>query len=187
MRVKKNHKMKTLATIICSFLGSLYFSQSNFPTTWLGTYHGDMYMEYLDGIKDTVPTTFELVETKTPNRWTYRITYDSKKWGKMVKDYEIFWHDSLKSPNLFLLDEKDGILIQEIFMNQRFYSHFEVEGNHFITLLEQKGEDLYFEIRCSDPKKGLVSSSRKDEDGNTYQVSNYFLYTVQYATFRRKK
>lgn len=162
-------------------------AQSNFPKSWLGTFQGDMYMEYLDGIKDTVSTTFEFLETETPNRWTYRMTYDSKKWGKMVKDYELFWNDSLKSPNLFLLDEKDGVLIQEVYMNKRFYSHFEVEGGHFISLLEQKGKDLYFEIRCTDSKKGLVSNSEKDAEGNSYQVSNYFQYTIQYVTLKKIK
>lgn len=162
-------------------------TQSNFPKSWLGTYQGDMYMEFLDGIKDTVPTTFELLETETPNRWKYRMTYDSKKWGKMVKDYEIFWNDTLKSPNIFLLDEKDGILIQEVFMNNRFYSHFEVEGGHFISLLEKKGNDLYFEIRCTNPKQGLISKSEIDEEGNSYQVSNFFQYTVQYVTFKKIK
>lgn len=163
------------------------FSQSNFPKKWLGIYKGNMFMENLYGVYDTVATTFELLETKVPNRWTYRMSYNSKKWGEMVKDYELFWNDSLKSPNLFLLDEKDGIFIQEQFVNNRFYSHFEVENRHFISLLEQKGKDLYFEIRCTDPKLGLIKDSQKDEEGNFYQVSNYFQYTIQYVTLKRKK
>ena len=162
-------------------------AQSNFPVSWLGSYEGDMYLEYLDGIKDTVPVTFDLLETAEKNRWTYRMTYNSTKWGTMVKDYEIFWNDSLKSPNLFLLDEKDGILIQEVFMNKRFYSHFEVEGGHFVTLLERQGKNLYFEIRCTNPKMGLVSRSEKDAEGNPYQVSNYFQYTIQYVVLKPKK
>lgn len=162
-------------------------AQSNFPKEWLGTYSGDMYLEYLDGIKDTIPVTFDLLPTDSLNHWTYKMTYNSKKWGTMVKDYEIFWNDSLKSANLFLLDEKDGIYIQEVFMNNRFYSHFEVEGGHFISLLERKGKDLYFEIRCTDGTKGLVSKSEKDAEGNTYQVSNYFQYTVQYVLLKKTK
>jgi hypothetical protein len=168
-------------------LGLQARTQSNFPLSWLGSYEGDMYLEYLDGIKDTVPVTFDLLETGKPNRWTFKMTYNSKKWGTMVKDYEIFWNDSLKSPNLFLLDEKDGILIQEVFMNQRLFSHFEVEGGHFISLLERQGKNLYFEIRCTDPKQGLVSRSEKDAEGNSYQVSNYFQYTVQYVVLKPKK
>jgi hypothetical protein len=167
-------------------LGLFSFSQSNFPSSWLGSYEGEMYMEYLDGIKDTVPVVFDFLETDKKNEWTYRMTYNSKKWGKMVKDYALIWNDSLKSPNLFLLDEKDGIFIQEIFMNNRFYSHFEVEGGHFITLLEQKGEDLYFEIRCTDSKNALVSNSTKNAEGNSFRVSNYFQYSVQYVNLKRK-
>lgn len=183
--LRSEFKFFVTSLFLCIISSS--FAQSNFPTSWLGVYEGNLYMENLNGISDTVPTTFELLETSVKNRWTYRMTYNSKKWGKMVKDYEIFWNDSLKSPNLFLLDEKDGISIQEVFMNNRFYSHFEVEGGHFISLLERKGKDLYFEIRCTDPKKGLVSNSKPDEEGKSYQVSNYFQYTVQYVLLKPKK
>lgn len=179
--------MKTLFTFLIVLLGLHLQAQSNFPVSWLGSYEGDMYLEYLDGIKDTVPVTFDLLETSEKNRWTFRMSYDSRKWGKMVKDYEIFWHDSLNSPNLFLLDEKDGIMIQEVFMNNRLCSHFEVQGGHFISLLERQGKNLYYEIRCTDPKRGIVSHSEQDEEGNSYQVSNYFQYTVQYVLLKPKK
>lgn len=183
-----NMKLTNFLNILFFFL---FFSQaqaqSNFPVSWLGNYEGDMYLEYLDGIKDTVPVTFDLLETGQKNRWAYKMTYNSTKWGTMVKDYEIFWNDSLKSPNIFLLDEKDGILIQEVFMNNRFYSHFEVEGGHFISLLERQGKNLNFEIRCTDPKLGIVSQSSTDAEGNSYRVSNYFQYTIQYVVLKPKK
>lgn len=179
--------MKNLVLILFISALSLFSAQSNFPVSWLGKYEGNLYMEYLSGVKDTIPTTFEFLETDVKNRWTYRMTYNSKKWGKMVKDYELVWNDSLKSPNVFLMDEKDGILIQEVFMNNRFYSHFEVEGGHFLTLLERKGKDLYFEIRCTDPKQGFTSTSKADAEGNSYKVSNYFNYTVQYVLFKPVK
>ncbi len=176
---------KTLFILL--FICGQATAQSDFPLSWLGSYEGNMYLEYLDGIKDTVPVTFDLLETGQKNRWTYKMTYNSPKWGTMVKDYEIFWHDSLQSPKVFLLDEKDGILIQEVFMNQRLYSHFEVEGGHFISLLERQGKNLYFEIRCTNPSMGMVSQSEKDTEGNSYQVSNYFQYTIQYVLLRPKK
>lgn len=168
-------------------LTSFTKAQSNFPVSWIGSYEGDMYMEFPDGIKDTVPVTFDLLKTKTANRWTYRVSYFSKKWGTMVKDYELFWNDSLKNPNHFILDEKDGILIDEMFMNNRFYAAFETEGNVFVSLLKQTDTGLYMEILCTSPKKGLKSASAPDKDGTSYKVNSHYTYTVQYANLRRKR
>lgn len=175
--------------ILISFLTVFCFSraQSNFPTTWIGSYEGNLLMEFPDGIKDTIPVTFDLLPTAEKNRWTYRVSYFSKKWGNMVKDYELFWNDSLKSPNHFILDEKDGILIDEVFMNNRFMATFETGGDVFVSLLEKTTKGLYMEIRCTSPLKGIASISLPDSEGNSYKVKSNYTYTVQYAYLTRKK
>lgn len=162
-------------------------AQSGFPVKWLGSYAGELYIEFPDGIRDTMPVTLDLLPTPTANRWTYRVSYFSKKWGNIVKDYELFWNDSLKSPNHFMLDEKDGILIDEMFMNNRFYATFEAEGNIFASLLEKTKTGLYMEIRCTDPKRGAHTTSAPDAQGKSYTVSSNYTYTVQYAHLKKKK
>jgi hypothetical protein len=194
----KNEKTLVTKAKYCSlnYISILFFvffisfakTQSNFPYSWLGTYEGTMYIEDLTGIKDTITVDFDLLPKKQKNQWIYRMTYHSKKWGKMIKDYELFWNDSLKSPNLFILDEKDGIQIQELFMNGKFYSHFEVDGGHFTSVLERRGKkNLYFEIRCTERKNGLTTTSKPDPNGGKYTVNNYFLYNLQYVELKPRK
>ena len=180
--------MKKQLVTLFLLLFSLGNAQSNFPYSWLGTYEGNMYIEDLSGIKDTVAIQFDLLPVKLKNHWIYRMTYNSKKWGKSLKDYELFWDDSLISPNVFLLNEKDGIYLQEFFLNGKFYSHFEVDGNHFTSTLERKGKkNLYFEIRCNERKKGLSYISKTDPSGGSYTVNNYFLYNLQYVELTPRK
>lgn len=179
---------KILILLFAVFCISKLKTQSNFPYSWLGTYEGNMFIEDIDGIKDTIPVEFDFIPAKLKNHWIYRMTYKSNKWGRIIKDYELFWDDSLKSPNLFILDEKDGIYIQELFMNGKFYSQFEVDGGHFTSVLERRGKkNLYFEIRCTDVKKGISTTSKADPSGNSYIVNNYFLYNLQYVELKPRK
>lgn len=180
--------MKKLFFFLLLLLNISLYAQSNFPVSWIGSYEGDLYIEYPAGGKsDTIPVTFDLLATSAPNRWTYRVSYFSKKYGNIVKDYEIFWNDSLKSPNHFMLDEKDGILIDEVFLNNRFYALFEAGGEVFASLLEKTSSGLYMEIRCTSPKQGIVSQSAPDEKGNSYTVRSNYTYNVQYANLKKKK
>lgn len=188
--IKSMIEMKSILKNVCLLLllnlGFQGHAQSNFPTSWLGCYEGEMYLEDINGVNDTIPVQFDLLRTDSLNRWTYRMTYNSRKWGKMVKEYELVWKDSLH-PNCFLLDEKDGIFIQEVFMNNRLYSSFEVEGNQFFSLLERKGKNLYFEIRCAASSKGLVSTSEADPNGEKYVVTNFLQYAVQHVLLKPRK
>lgn len=179
-----------LFCLICIALPSLAQSpgkKTTFPDAWLGSYAGDLYIEFPGGIKDTIPVTFDLLATQIPHRWTYRVTYFSKKWGTMVKDYEIFQPDSLKSSNHYFLDEKDGVLIDMAWMNNRLYGTFGADGNVFATLLQKTDAGLYMEIRCTSPAKGQTTTSAPDEKGSSYTVHSYFTYTVQYANLKKKK
>ncbi|TNE54508.1 MAG: hypothetical protein EP338_06740 [Bacteroidetes bacterium] len=173
--------------IIIQLIGSPTLrAQSNFPSSWIGSYEGTMYLENPGGILDSLDLSFDLLENGK-NRWTYRMTFDSPKWGKQVKDYELVWNDSLKSPSIFLMDEKNGLLLREYFMNHQFYSHYQVEGKHFMSSLQRRGNDLYFEIRCTDPKMAYSSISDADDQGKRFEVQNFHLFMLQYATLKVKK
>jgi hypothetical protein len=168
------------------FFGNMFFSQSNFPNEWLGSYEGIMYIEY-PSERDSTKIEFELLETDKPNVWKYKVSYINEKWGMIVKDYQLLWNDTLSSKNHFILDEKNGLLIDEIFLNNSFYAHFEVGANHFQSVLQRKNNDLYYEIRCSTPQKGLkTQTTDKDEKGEFYNVHSFVTYTIQYAVLKRK-
>lgn len=178
---------KAIVILVFLSLGFQGSAQSNFPVSWQGQYAGKMQIENLSGIVDSVEVLFDLLPNKEKNHWTYRMTYNSNKWGKMVKEYEMRWHDSLQSPNLFILDEHNGLLLTEQFINNSFYSHYEVEGQHYLTLLKKEGSGLYFEIRCTDPKAGLKTNSIPNANEGSFTVSTYFHFSVQYVHLKPVK
>ena len=160
-------------------------AQDEFPAAWIGTYAGDLYMEYPGGIRDTVPVTFDFLPTAAPGRWTYKVAYFSKKRGTLIKDYELFQPDSLKNSRHYILDEKDGILIDEILMNGQLMASFEVDHNLFISTLQKTATGLYMEIRCIAPGKGISSTSVPDDKGQAYTVNSGLAYTIQYTHLQR--
>ena len=172
------------------FYFAFYFDvcgQHNFPTPWLGSYEGIMQIENLSGVVDSVYTRLDFLAKEEKNHWTYRFTFKSEKWGEIINDYEMYWHDSLQSPNNFILDEHNGLFLNEQFVNKRFYGHYEVEDIHYTTLLQRLGEKLYFEIRCTDPKKGIKSNSIPDPQGAVFNVSTYYQFMLQHVLLSRIK
>lgn len=183
-----NHIYKILAISFFVILASRLQAQSNFPEQWLGSYTGNLYIANpQEGITDTIPVTFDLLKTNTPNRWIYRFTYHYNNTKDLVKDYELFWEDSLKNPNHFLLDEKDGIYLDHYFLNNQFYGQFQIGKNAFTTLLKTDGKGLYFEIRCADMTAGTFGKSQPDGENRSYEIQNAYLYSLQYVHLKRSK
>lgn len=179
-----------ITSVICIFtlLSLQAKAQSNFPERWIGVYTGNLYISNpQEGITDTIPVTFELLETALPNRWTYRFTYQYSNTRNIVKDYELCWHDSLQSPNHFLLDEKDGIYLDQYFLNNRFYGQFQIGTHVFTSILQPDGKGLYFEIQCADMNGGTFSKSKSDKDGKSDEIQNTYIYSLQYVHLKRSK
>lgn len=172
-------------TWLLLFFSFVVTAQSNFPYDWLGSYVGQMYLENEKGISDSVWVDFDLSQ-KDSSHWNYHMSYSSEKWGTKHNKYELVWHDSLGSPSRFLMDEGNGIYLEEQFINNRFYGHYEVLGKHYLTLLCKNETGLYFEIRCTDPNNGIASQAEADENDRVFDVQSYVHFMVQYVQLSPK-
>jgi hypothetical protein len=179
--------MKT--TFVILFLSISYFSIGQdgckFPDSWLGTYEGDMYILRAHSERiDTVDVIFEFLATNQEKRWTYRMTYKSPKYGDIVKDYEIIKPDSL-AKNVYLLDEKDGIYIEEVLMGNTLYSAFSVAGSRLVSVLRKEEDELFLEIFSSKDKSTLTSKNKADKPENVFEVKSFAPFTVQFVRFKK--
>ena len=179
-------KSITLITFILVTLPYVY-SQNKFPESWLGTYKGDMHILRANSEKiDTVDVIFEFLATKHAKKWTYRMTYKSAKYGDIVKDYELIKPDSL-AKNIYLLDEKDGIYIEDVLIGNCLYSVFSVAGNRLSSVLRKEGDELFFEIFSSKDESTLVSKNKAEKPENVFEVKSFMPYTTQFARFKKVK
>lgn len=159
--------------IVC-FLGLTCFFSVNAQSvleSWEGTYEGEMIVGFTNRPNDTLQVKFELLPIQADSSWTYRMTYDSKRYGIIVKDYEIH-RDGTSSTN-FLLDEKDGIVIEMSLMNDCFYDMFEVMDQLYAITMRKVDDDIHFELFTARKKKAMITHSEEDEEGVSYEVTSY--------------
>lgn len=156
---------------------------NDFPKSWLGAYSGTMYILKSNNV-DTVDVKFEFLETQNQKRWTYRMTYKSPKYGDIVKDYELIKPDSLKE-DTYLLDEKNGILIEEIILGNTLYSSFSVSGYRLFGVLRKEGRDLFYEIVTTKNENSLISKNKADKPEQVFEVKSYLPFTTQFVRFKK--
>lgn len=177
----------TLLMLLLQYNGS--FGQSGkadkFPDSWLGTYQGDMHILRAHSTKiDTVDVIFEFLATNHEKRWTYRMTYKSPKYGDIIKDYELIKPESL-AKNIYLLDEKDGVLIEDVLMGNALYSAFSVAGSRLVSILRKEGDELFLEIFSSKAKSTLSSKNKSDKPEDVFEVKSYAPFTTQFVRFKK--
>ena len=182
--------MKNLIFLFSILFGPNLFSQTIqdkdiFPDSWLGNYQGKMLIiSTLHDKIDTADVEFQFSDTNVKNRWIYKMTYHSKKYGEMVKDYELIKPDSL-AKNTYLIDEKDGILIQNTLMGNTLYCNFIVSGSLLCCILRKENDDLFFEIFTSKDQYTLSTQSLATGTEESFIVDSYPPYTVQFVRFYR--
>lgn len=154
--------------LLCS---SSAISAQSFPENWEGIYDGKMVIGSTERPNDSVAVVFELTTIEKDSSWTYRMTYNSERFGAITKDY-IIRRDG-DNPSNYLLDELDGILIKMSWMNGCFYDVFEVMEQLYSTTMCMNNGTIRFDLYVSSHSMPLITNSVADEDGNSYQVKSY--------------
>lgn len=125
----------------------------DFPKDWTGTYTGKMLILFPQRI-DTVPVTFELLNTDTVGVWVYRMTYEQTKTvPKMVKDYRLV-HKEGAPAHQYIMDEGGGLQLRETYLDKTFYSYYSMDIQDspmmFNSTLKKTGKDeLFFEVNMA--------------------------------------
>lgn len=163
--------MKHLFPIIGLFFFSVCLqAQISFPEMCLGTWKGTMFIYSEGELKDSVASELIIDETEDPKVYTWKTVYHSPD-KDIVKDYKFIIHDSI--PNMYILDEGDGITLKEYRYGNKLFSVFEVQGNLLTSFYEFKDDELIFEI---------ISGKTLDK---TEGVTNYPVLFWQRAVYRR--
>ncbi|MCU0714136.1 MAG: hypothetical protein MUC43_18930 [Pirellula sp.] len=92
---------------------------------WVGKWIGEASNEVAGGDNQKFTVQLFVSPSKTPNRWTWQITYTGAA-GKSVRDYELVAID--ESKGLYVLDEKNGIKLPATLFEDSLHFHFAVSG-----------------------------------------------------------
>ena len=176
---------KFLFSLVLCFSTIISANAQSVLAEWEGTYEGEMIIGNTSRPNDTVRVTFEFTPLEEDSIWTYRMTYHSEKFGEIVKDYQLTRVGDSKVN--FLLDEKDGIIIEMSLMNDCFYSMFEVMDNIYSTSLRRSGDKLQFDLFSSKMKDGTMTKNEADKPEDIFEVMSYKPGLHQTVMFERIK
>jgi hypothetical protein len=146
-------------------------AQKSFPEKCLGTWKGQMLI-YKEGIaKDSVRVVLKVTRSDDQHTFGWKTSYLSEK-TPMVKDYLLRLSEEGK--NIYILDEGDGVELQEYLFGNKLYSVFETNDILLTSSYELIDDKLIFE----------VTSGKRTEQ--TKSVQNYSVNFLQRVIFKRE-
>lgn len=181
--------MKILLPIVY-LVGSVFCAtaQDDFPEAWIGEYEGEMSIGYVDKPGTVAQVSYSLYEIIADSVWSHKMTFTSEVYGEIIKDYVIRAKAKGDVVN-FILDELNGVAMEMSYMNNCFYSLFELGGNSYSTTFRRLADgtllwDLYM-TPYSTKKVDIISNGDKTEK-QTFEVTSFKPSLHQTVIFEKK-
>jgi len=145
----------------------------SFPEDWTGLWKGDLKIYSGLGLQDQLKMELIIEPIVNSENFTFTIVYDTGL-DLTKRNYELIVVD--KDQGLFLVDEKNTIMIESYFMGGKWFQRFEVAGNMLICTIEMQNKNLVWEITSGKSEK-ISTSGDENIEGilpvNTYPFGVY--------------
>jgi hypothetical protein len=173
-------RIKSILIIAFSIISISGFSQ-NIPEDWIGSWYGILEVKNPKGNTYAVNMELHLQKTDTANNWRYTIVYDDGK-RRDERRYNLTKADSL--PGLYIIDENNGILLNEVKMGNKMFQRFSVMDNVIYGITTYEKGKITWEL-VSDNNKLSFQSGKGDEE--IPFVTTYLPVNYQRAVLTKKK
>ncbi len=158
-----------LILISVGIIANTALSGNSFPQNWQGTWRGIMYDRTVQGKSQIVPMTLRIKPlSQNPRRYTWQVTYGAGV-NKIVRYYELV----AKNPDAgnFVIDEKDGTLIDVWWFGNKLYSQFRVANQLISTQCQLQNNRLHYEL--------VVYQSLTPQTQLSWQKTSFDSYQLQ--------
>ncbi|MBE9208855.1 hypothetical protein IQ244_20375 [Nostoc sp. LEGE 06077] len=158
-----------LTFVSISHIPTAALSSNSFPQTWQGTWNGIMCDRSVQGKSQTVPMALQIQPiSQNPIRYTWQITYGTGA-KKLVRNYELVAKN--QGAGHFVIDEKDGTLIDAWWLGEKLYSQFRVNNRLISTQYQLQDNRLNYEL--------VVYQSLTPQAPNSPQPDVFASYQLQ--------
>ena len=130
-----------------------------------------------------VPMEIHIEKLAEGKGYTWRLIYNTGP-RREVREYVLL--PDAKQPNSFVMDERNGIMMDARLVGQGLFTQFKVQDAHktqdtlILARYERRGDVLDVEILAFD---GKAPRTTKDSQGN-FEVTSYVLRSVQRAELK---
>jgi len=144
-------------------------SNNSFPQNWQGTWSGTMLNRSVKGKSQNVPMTLRIQPvSNNPLRYTWQITYGVGA-KKLVRSYELVVKD--RGAGHFVIDEKDGTLIDAWWVGNTLYSQFRVGNKLLNSQYERQSDRLRYKLVTYQPLNSPpAEGSQQKVPFESYQI-----------------
>lgn len=152
------------------FISSILSAQ-NFPKSYEGTWKGELNIYNSSNENPSMRVPMQLIiQPKNDSVWSWEIHYLMDK--PDIRRYELV-HD-LKD-GLWKIDEKNGIVLPQTFLNGRMKSVFSLENTMLIASYWLENDQMNFEITVTkiSPEKTTGLRNEESPEVGIHSVSSY--------------
>ena len=167
-------------TVLSILLLAGTLSLAQLPKKWMGKYKGELTSVNLAGQESQFGMELHISE-KEDSTYNFTIIYTSGE-TKQERAYQLI----PDGDNHFMLDEKNGIILDMSLGKDRLTSFFEVQGSylHVNYIFTKKG--LRFELTSS--SKAEITGGIENEEGEKIpEVQSYKTISFQFASLKKQK
>ncbi len=149
-------------------------SEPNFPDDFFGIYKGTLNIASSRG-PSTYPMEFHLLPTDSIGKYHYILIYGD---GDMRQErkYTLLTKDAAKGE--YVVDENNGIVLDDKVIGNRMYSLFEVQGTILTTFITFEENHMDFEIVATQRENSKTTFAENEEKT---EVISYPVSTIQRA------
>ncbi|WP_338349909.1 hypothetical protein [Nonlabens tegetincola] len=140
-----------------------------FPEDYTGVYKGKLNITTSNGL-NSIPMELHLLATQDSLKYDYKIFYGEER---SERPYSLL---KTNNPNLFELDENNGIILPTAYSENTLFSTYEVAGNLLTSTLIFNEEYIEFLISFSP-----LESKELAGEAEGFEVSAYPITVMQKA------
>ena len=180
LKVSKGIRIFIAFCICATFNLHAQTSNINFPDDFFGNYKGVLDIHNAKGITK-YPMEFQLQPTDSLGHYQYTLIYGDGD-NRQVRPYTLKAIN--KDNGTYIIDENNGIILDEKVIENRMYTVFEVGGTLLTTFITFEENQMLFEIV-------VIKVANKNSSGGTSEeipeVFSYPITTVQRAILTKEK
>ena len=178
--------MSFLILVMLKIVQGTSLSTNSFPQNWQGTWSGTMFNSSVKGQSKTVPMTLKIQPiSNNPIRYTWQITYGAGA-KKLVRNYELVVKD--QGAAHFVIDEKDGTLIDAWWVGDTLYSQFRVGNRLLNSQYERQSDRLRYKLVTYQPLSSPpAEGSQQKVPFESYQIGAVQSAELAIASTARRK
>ncbi|MFN3315648.1 MAG: hypothetical protein ACK40K_02465 [Raineya sp.] len=137
--------------------GKTFAQNSQAISKWFGIWKGTLQIYTPEGKKQEIPMELHILPTDTAGRYTWKIVYD-----KSPRNYTLIAKDVSKG--LYVIDENNGIVLENQLFDNTFFSCFEVMDNLLACSYRLENKQLVFEIFSMNKKKSQKTGNIPEKE-----------------------